>query len=293
MSGATDDLGDGGVFAMGLFEAAPDAILIVRPGGIIALANKMAERMFGYDRSELVGQPIEMLVPHRQRTEHAVQRAGFQSAPRVREMGRIAELEALRKNGHTVPVEISLSPVDSPAGQLTIAIIRDVTRHRELEAQLRFANTHDSLTDLFNRAHLDTVRSTLEATAAPVGVIMLDVDGLKQVNDRLGHEAGDHLLRRCGVVLRAACDASAVVARLGGDEFAVLVPSATQEALDQAVAHIREELARNNELTREPKLEFSLGSALSDKQGGIAQAMRLADRRMYDHKRSRRQSAPR
>jgi diguanylate cyclase (GGDEF)-like protein/PAS domain S-box-containing protein len=283
-----DELGDGRVFAMGLFEAAPDAILIVRQGGIIALANRMAERIFGYDRAEMIGQSVEMLVPDSHRHNHADSRGRFERAPRVREMGGVAALEGRRKNGETVPVEISLSPVESPAGRLTIAIIRDVTHRRQLEERLRFASTHDALTDLFNRAYLDSIRGEMEASSAPVGVLMVDVDGLKQVNDKLGHEAGDQILRRCSVVLRSASLGSSVVARLGGDEFAILIPHSTQASVDQAVLRVREDLARHNEITRGPKLQISIGSAVSEPWGGVTQAMRLADLRMYDDKKNRR-----
>jgi len=288
MASLTHELGDGKVLALGLFDAAPDAILIVRAGGTIALANRMAERMFGYDRTELAGQPVELLVPDGARGHHAESRAKYERGPRVREMASLTALEARCKNGQMLPVEISLSPLETPGGRFTIAIIRDVTSRRQLEERLRFASTHDALTDLFNRAHLDSIRGDLETDAAPVGVLMIDVDGLKQVNDKQGHEAGDQMLRRCGVVLRSASLASSIVVRLGGDEFAILIPHATEAGLNDALQRIRDDLARHNEITRGPKLELSIGSALSEKRGGIAHAMRLADLRMYDDKKNRR-----
>ena len=292
MTSLAHELGDGKVLALGLFDAAPDAILIVRAGGLIALANRMAERMFGYDRAELAGQPVEMLVPDAARGHHAESRAKYERTPRVREMASLTAFEARCKNGQTVPVEISLSPLEIPGGRFTIAIIRDVTSRRQLEERLRFASTHDALTDLYNRAYLDSVRSDLETGAAPVGVVMIDVDGLKQVNDKQGHDAGDQMLRRCSVVLRSASLASSVVARLGGDEFVTLIPQATEAGLSDAVQRIRDDLTRHNEITRGPKLELSIGSALSDKRGGIAHAMRLADLRMYDDKKNRRAQKP-
>lgn len=286
MDSSIEGLSDG-LLAAAICDAAPDAILVVRAGTIVHV-NRMAERLFGYERRELLGQPIELLVPSAHRHAHAAQRQRFEVAPRVREMGSGAVLEAQRKNGDRVPVEISLSPLEMGGVRLTIASVRDVTRRRQLEEQLRFASTHDALTDLFNRAHLDTVRAELEASKTVVGVVMADVDGLKPINDRFGHEAGDQVLRRCGAVLRAGTPADAVVARLGGDEFAILLPHATQQALDECIARVREDLARHNELTRAPKLEISVGSALSERRGGISQAMRLADSRMYEDKARRR-----
>lgn len=282
------DAGDAKIIALGLLEAAPDAILVIRKGGVIALANQMAERLFGYDRAELIGMPIENLVPAAQRAEHAKKRARYEQSGRARYMGDLSDLEAVRQNGEPVPVEISLSPVDSSIGKLTIAIVRDVTRRRALEAELRYASTHDTLTGLYNRSHLESVRSSLEAATGSVGVILIDIDDLKGVNDSHGHEAGDQFIKRMAVVMRATAAPEDVPARLGGDEFAILVPGANEERLRAKVTLLRSELERHNDIHRGAALECSLGAALTENHGGVAFAMRLADRRMYDDKRRRR-----
>jgi PAS domain S-box-containing protein len=120
-----------------LLEAAPDAILEVNADGRITLANAAAEHMFGYTRAELVGQNIEMLVPDDRKSVHARYRAGYAGNPRVRPMGVGLELQARRKDGTLLPVEISLSPNSSGGVQSVIAIVRDVTRRNQMEAMLR------------------------------------------------------------------------------------------------------------------------------------------------------------
>lgn len=284
LQGAEDAI----VLALGLLEAAPDAILVIRPGGTIALANRMAERLFGYDRADLIGLPVEALVPLEHREAHGTKRALYERAGRTRTMGDLATLSAVRKNGDLLPVEISLSPVETSVGKLTIAIVRDVTRRRALEAELRHAGTHDALTGLFNRAYLESVRASLEAAKEPVGVLIIDVDDLKGVNDTLGHDAGDQHIKRAAVVLRATAGPDDVTARLGGDEFAMLVPKADAASLAAKVALLRAELERHNEVHRGRRVEFSVGAALTEARGGITLAMRLADRRMYEDKRQRR-----
>lgn len=284
LQGAEDAI----VLALGLLEAAPDAILVIRPGGSIALANRMAERLFGYDRADLIGLPVEALVPREHREVHGAKREQYERTGRTRSMGDLATLNAVRKNGDLLPVEISLSPVETSIGKLTIAIVRDVTRRRAFEDELRRAGTHDALTGLFNRAYLESVRATLEAAREPVGVLIIDVDDLKGVNDTLGHEAGDQHIKRAAVVLRATAGPDDVTARLGGDEFAMLVPNADAALLVAKVALLREELERHNELHRGRRVEFSVGAALTEARGGITLAMRLADRRMYEDKRQRR-----
>jgi len=279
---------DARVLALGLLEAAPDAILVIRPGGVIALANRMAERMFGYDRAELIGMPVESLVPLAHRSDHASKRARYEQTGRARSMGDLATLDAVRKGGDLLPVEISLSPVETSVGKLIIAIVRDATRRRALEAELRHAGTHDALTGLYNRAYLESVRPQLESTKHTVGVLIIDVDDLKGVNDTLGHDAGDQFIKRAAVVLRATAGPDDVPARLGGDEFAMLVPDADAAVLEAKVALLREELQRHNEVHRGRRLEFSVGAALTEARGGIALAMRVADRRMYEDKHRRR-----
>ncbi len=123
----------------GLLEAAPDAIVIVDRTGRIVLANAQAERLFGYSRAELIGQPVELLVPDSYRGGHVAHRESYFAAPRPRAMGTGLELEAVRKDGSRFPVEISLSPLETEEGTLVSSAIRDVTRRREIERALKVA----------------------------------------------------------------------------------------------------------------------------------------------------------
>lgn len=123
-----------GVEFRAVFESAPDACLIVDETGTLVVVNEEAERLFGYEREELLGLPVETLVPDSARGRHAGLRASYQTAPERRPMGMGRELHAVRKDGVVVPVEVGLSPVDTDGGRYVLAIVHDITERRRLRA---------------------------------------------------------------------------------------------------------------------------------------------------------------
>jgi PAS domain S-box-containing protein len=120
-----------------LLEAAPDAIVVVDSTGLIVLANSMTEKNFGYRQDELVGQPIEILVPERFQHMHVSHRDGFFTKPSTRPMGSGIELTAQRKDGSEFPAEISISPLQTDKGLLVTAVVRDITERKQAQRQLQ------------------------------------------------------------------------------------------------------------------------------------------------------------
>jgi PAS domain S-box-containing protein len=120
-----------------LFALAPDGIVIVDEGGRIALLNAQVEQMFGYTQSELLGRPIEVLVPARLRSVHNLHRTSYIQHPRTRPMGAGLQLMAKRKDGSEFPVEISLSQVELPDAKLFTAVVRDNTERRRTDDAIR------------------------------------------------------------------------------------------------------------------------------------------------------------
>jgi len=120
-----------------LFEFSPDAILVTNAGGRIASANTQVERIFGYKRDEIIGQPVEILIPERFRQVHPAHRAGYGAEPQLRPMGIGLELLGRRKDGTEFPVDIMLSPVQTGEETLLLCVVRDVSEKKSAERALR------------------------------------------------------------------------------------------------------------------------------------------------------------
>ncbi len=120
-----------------LLESLPDALVIADEQGTILFVNSSGEALFGYPRADLVGRPIEVLLPARYRVMHQVHRASYQAAPRRRPMGLGLDLSALRRDGTEFPAEISLSPIQVDGKPCTIAAVRDVAERRKMEERAR------------------------------------------------------------------------------------------------------------------------------------------------------------
>jgi diguanylate cyclase (GGDEF)-like protein/PAS domain S-box-containing protein len=209
-----------------LFDSIPDGVVVVDRDGQIALANRNLAALTGYRRKELIGRSIETLVPPALRPGHRARRHEYYArGARRRQMGAPDhDFRVRRKDGSEFSADISLGPFGTGPAEQTIAVIRDITERRELEAELEHRALHDPLTELPNRAlFFDRLRLALlngRRDQHRVALVMLDLDGFKRVNDAYGHAAGDAVLTAYALRFRAALRAADTLARIGGDEFA-------------------------------------------------------------------------
>jgi len=165
------------VLSSPLLELIPDAVVIVDAAGVIRQINSLTEQLFGYNREELVGQKLEVLVPERYRSRHVHHREGFEGEPKVRRMGSGLDLFGRRNDGSEFPVEISLSPLQLAEGFVTLSVIRDITDQKKIQAELRRA--HDELSHRTNR-ELWEYRTRLISVidSSEDAIITKDLDGI-------------------------------------------------------------------------------------------------------------------
>jgi diguanylate cyclase (GGDEF)-like protein/PAS domain S-box-containing protein len=269
-----------------LMERSAQAVMLTDPTGLIEYVNPAFQTLSGYARSEAIGQTPAIL------------KSGLQSRETFERLwsalhsgGEFDEvLVNRRKSGEIYHQEQTIRPLFDPQGRVThfLASGRDVSERIATIERLTRAATHDSLTDLPNRAlfldRLDQALSQARRSGEGFAIALLDVDRFKAVNDSLGHAAGDAILRAVAQRLRHCVREVDTVARLGGDEFGLLLPGAVDAAsAAHALRKIVAAFAADDGL---PAVAVSVGACLgtaTDADGRVLLA--LADDAMYFAKR--------
>jgi len=206
-----------------------DAVISCDTSSHIIFLNKVAERITGWTQEEAIGQHIENIFNIAneftlEKSENIVEKAITSGI--VSEMGNHTIL--INKDGIEIPVEDSAAPIFQEDGAIVgvVLVFRDVTYKRGVFRTIEYLSYHDELTGLYNRRFYEEELKRIDSPRSlPLTIVMGDVNGLKLVNDSLGHAYGDELLQKVSKAIKQGCRMNDIVARLGGDEFVILLPN--------------------------------------------------------------------
>lgn len=267
------------------FAAAMNLALIVVDGhGDIQFANKAFCCMFGYEAEEVRGRPITIIIPERMRGAHTAGMANVAAGAKPGLGGKAVEVSALKSDGSEFPIEITLSTWKTETGFWAGAAIKDISERRERDAKLLRLASHDTLTGLQNRHEFMTSLGQFLGSGHSCTLLLMDLDGFKDVNDTHGHVVGDSLLQAVAVRIPYLLGDKASVCRLGGDEFAVRYADSGDPLMAQ------KEAAKILDAFRKPfslggldlELGVSIGIAIAPLHGGDAdELLASADFALY------------
>ncbi|RMD62387.1 MAG: sensor domain-containing diguanylate cyclase [Alphaproteobacteria bacterium] len=275
---------------MKALDATSYAVMITDAQATILAVNPAFSRVTGWSTEEVIGRTPRILSSGRQDADfyeemwHALHETGHWHG----------ELWNRRKSGDIYPEHLVIDAVRDSGGEIEffVAVFSDIAERKERERRLSYLAYHDEITDLPNRAlFMDRLSHGLALArrrGTPLAVVLLDLDGFKDVNDTFGHEAGDLLLRSVAQRMKSGLRDSDTLARLGGDEFAILLP-AVGSARDarKVVMRVQAALRRPFYLAGdEVCIGGSAGGALYPANGADAEELlRCADLAMYEVKR--------
>ncbi|MDC1287201.1 EAL domain-containing protein [Gammaproteobacteria bacterium] len=276
------------------FETSIDAVVQMDFDGYITGWNHQAEKIFGWSAEEILEQTIEQtIIPERYRENHRMGIQRYRDSGESSVLNTLIEIQALHRDGHEIPVELSISVIDSPDLQEFNAYIRDISKRKEAETIIWNKANFDSLTSLPNRdlflQRLQHEALSCDRSKLSLALLYIDLDRFKEVNDSMGHEMGDQLLIEVSSRLKKTVREIDTVSRLSGDEFTIILGQiddqlSVQRICQQLLDTLSEPLNLHNEIVNQTA---SIGvSFYPDDTIDIDVLQRNADQAMYSAKSS-------
>lgn len=240
-----------------LIATSPDSIAFVDTEGVILAINPSMKNRLSLQKLQLEGKKLEEVMSEELASYHMEK--GLQAIQQGDTFFSQDEREGKFYENYYVPV-FTFDGLNSFQ-----VISKDISEQKEMEARLKEISYYDSLTGLYSRTFFDEeMRRLKDGRHCPLGIILCDVDGLKLINDAMGHDEGDRLLLAAAEILRTSFRESDIVSRIGGDEFVVLLPQTSEEAIEAGCSRIYEEIARYNSDEQRFVLSISVGYAVAN-----------------------------
>jgi len=246
--------------------------------------------MLGYSKEEILGKmPFDFVD---EANDPIFRDNVAKTAPSV---NRNYDVDLIRKNGDTVSARMDSTTLYDELGAVagSFAFVTDITKRKRAEEKLKEMSLYDSLTGLFNRNFFEEEMTRLrDGGSSPVGIVICDLDGLKFINDTLGHQSGDQMLMNAAELLQNNFRSTDIMARIGGDEFAILFTDTNQEMVERMLQRFRQSVHEYNNTDPEIPLSISVGCAVSETPvSDMHDLFSEADNRMYREKIQREGSA--
>jgi diguanylate cyclase (GGDEF)-like protein len=246
---------------------------------LISYINDAAARIIGQSKNRIIGNIChQYLCP-----------AELGRCP-ITDLGQSidnAERLLIKACGLGIPVIKTVVPIQLHGNKYLIESFTDITEHRRMEERLKY----DCLTQLYNRTYFEQEMIRLHMGTQPVGIIVCDIDGLKLINDTLGHVKGDDLLCYAADIIKKSCRDIDFKARIGGDEFVILLPEGSQLMMEDTCKKIQTLINQHNMENTSVNLSLSIGFCLHDGYQNIYETFQKADNKMYRQKLNHGQSA--
>ena len=291
-----------------IYENAPLIMLVVDRNMSIRKANRFTSRFFGLPQNRLTQRRVGEVFScghHRDDPRGcgfglkcescAIKNALLHTFETGRNTDQAEASLRVQSGGEEKEVSclVSSSLIPRNGETLSLLTIIDITERVETEKKLRYASFHDSLTGLYNRNFFQEEMHRLQKDRSEsVGLILCDLDGMKFVNDTLGHAKGDEIIKRAAELLRENFRASDIIARIGGDEFAIFVPDMDKDEAERLAQRLKRSAEENNRIDPAVPVSLSMGYAVNRQRPADMEALfREADNRMYRDKLQREQVA--
>ncbi|MDA8336850.1 MAG: sensor domain-containing diguanylate cyclase [Peptococcaceae bacterium] len=280
-----------------LLDEVSDIVLVHDIDGFLVYVNKAACQALEYSADEMYGMSVAQVDHNAVRTRHIM--------AALRRHGRcVFTTSYAGRSGKEITVEVSASVIKYSDERIILNVARDVSkrvqsqerlklRHRRLIAmnnQLRLRNERDPFTDLYNRLYFERALGRIEGNREyyPVSIFLLDIDGLKLVNDILGHSKGDIFIQKAVSIIKGNFRNEDIIARLGGDEFAVLMPGSNREVAGEKAGVLRRMALES--LDEPLPVCYSVGFATTENIfKSLYDVLREADANMYREKETNRE----
>ncbi|HQP31866.1 MAG TPA: diguanylate cyclase, partial [Deltaproteobacteria bacterium] len=253
--------------------------------GNIEFSNRTFHELFGYTREEIptIETWFSKAYPDPAYRSDALARWNADATRARAQNTRIGPSEYVitSKDGSRHTCEITGTFLD----QGVLAVFNDITQQKLAEEHLHYISIHDALTGLYNRFYADAeIERLVTSRKYPLSAIMVDLDGLKNVNDQDGHAAGDLYIKAAAAVLKQTFRPEDMIARIGGDEFLVMLPGVDEAVCEQSVARLKANLEIANARKTVRPVQFSVGAATAHTGEELKSCITLSDQRMYQEK---------